>query len=383
MLHDMQIKSKSHSVRSFLTCVLALMFVLVFAQPVLAGPYDSGGGGGGDDTSVVITPPAPTVISDVVKTEDDKTLNRAVETTGVATVSLAGKTDAAAQISPGVINELAKNNVPLVISNEGVSVRFTGQALITPAVTGAVSAAQATVDIGAKVVTAAEKQAIMDNTALGASTGIFEVGGKVVDLTAELVTGTGSSPITSFSEPVAVTLDLSDLTLTAEQISQLTATRMEKDAQGNYVPVVLGGTYNAETKTFTFYTEKFSLYTVVQKTGLVSINLVVGSNSAVVNGSSKTLDVSPTLINDRTMVPLRFIGEAFGAQFGWNDKTRTVTVKQGTKTLTLVIDKTAPGLDVPATISNGRTLVPVRYISESFGAKVNWIPSTQAVQVVK
>lgn len=58
-----------------------------------------------------------------------------------------------------------------------------------------------------------------------------------------------------------------------------------------------------------------------------SITLVIGKNQATVNGKNKSLDVPPQLIKDRTMVPLRFVTEALGAQVEWNGDTETVTIR--------------------------------------------------------
>lgn len=58
-----------------------------------------------------------------------------------------------------------------------------------------------------------------------------------------------------------------------------------------------------------------------------SVRLVIGEHTALVNGFPVRLDVPPMIVDDRTLVPLRFFGEAFGAQIGWNGETRTVTVR--------------------------------------------------------
>ncbi len=99
-----------------------------------------------------------------------------------------------------------------------------------------------------------------------------------------------------------------------------------------------------------------------------------------------TLDVPPQIINDRTMVPLRAIFEAIGADVQWDDATRTITaIKDGT-TITMQIDNPAMivngteiSLDAPPQIKNDRTLVPVRAISESFGCDVEWNNATRTV----
>jgi hypothetical protein len=79
------------------------------------------------------------------------------------------------------------------------------------------------------------------------------------------------------------------------------------------------------------------------------------------------------------MVPLRKIFEALGAQITWDDKARTVTaVKDGT-TIVLKIgsriaykNNSSINLDVCPQIVGNRTLVPLRFIGESFGNRVDW-----------
>lgn len=106
----------------------------------------------------------------------------------------------------------------------------------------------------------------------------------------------------------------------------------------------------------------------------------------VLNGKEISFDVQPQIINGRTMVPMRAIFEALGAKVEWNNDTRTAT---GTKTgivVSLTIDETTMYknfypilLDTPAQLVDGRTLVPVRAISESFGVDVKWDGATQSV----
>lgn len=97
------------------------------------------------------------------------------------------------------------------------------------------------------------------------------------------------------------------------------------------------------------------------------------------NGGLLEFDVLPTTINDRTMVPLRAIFEALSASVDWNEQTQTVTSKKGDTTVKLTVDsdkmtvnnKTIT-LDSPATVVDNRTLVPVRAISEAFDINVDW-----------
>ncbi len=107
-----------------------------------------------------------------------------------------------------------------------------------------------------------------------------------------------------------------------------------------------------------------------------------------VNGDSVDFDQAPISSNGRVLVPLRAIFEALGAQVKWDNATRTVTATKGATNITVVIDNNSPTvngvskkLDVPAQIVNGRTLVPVRFISESLGAVVEWNEGTQTVSI--
>lgn len=101
--------------------------------------------------------------------------------------------------------------------------------------------------------------------------------------------------------------------------------------------------------------------------------------SVTVDGYTVEFDVEPTIINGRTMVPLRAIFEALGASVEWEPSTKTVTSTKADITVSLAvgskniyINGKEETLDEPATIIDGRTLVPVRAISEAFECNVEW-----------
>jgi hypothetical protein len=107
-----------------------------------------------------------------------------------------------------------------------------------------------------------------------------------------------------------------------------------------------------------------------------------------VNGKALEFDVPPVIIDDRTLVPFRVIFEALGLEVGWDEPTRTVTGTKGDMTIKLVIDSTEAWvndepvqLDTPPIIVNDRTLVPVRFISESLGADVAWAADWRTVVI--
>jgi len=106
----------------------------------------------------------------------------------------------------------------------------------------------------------------------------------------------------------------------------------------------------------------------------------------LINGTSLTMDQAPVIVNDRTLVPLRAIFEGLGATVTWNDATKTATGVKDGKEIKISIDSTIAfvggklvSLDVPAQIVGSRTMVPVRFISESLGCRVDWDGATKTV----
>ena len=107
-----------------------------------------------------------------------------------------------------------------------------------------------------------------------------------------------------------------------------------------------------------------------------------------IDGNLQTFDVAPQIINDRTMVPLRAIFEAFGAAVLWDDATQTVNAKKGDTEVVLAIGNISPTvngkvvtLDQAAIISYGRTLAPLRFVGEAFGGNVLWDDATSTVKI--
>ena len=111
--------------------------------------------------------------------------------------------------------------------------------------------------------------------------------------------------------------------------------------------------------------------------------------SVYINGREIYFDVKPQIINDRTMVPMRAIFEALGADVGWNESTRTVTGATDDTIIRLTIGQnylTKNGqtiyLDSPAVIVSDRTLVPARAIAEGLGCTVNWYGDVRVVEIL-
>lgn len=105
-----------------------------------------------------------------------------------------------------------------------------------------------------------------------------------------------------------------------------------------------------------------------------------------VNQSLLQLDVEPVIVDSRTMVPFRAIFEAVGAKVSWNSETQTASgIKDNTEIqLTInqnvgVVNNIPTPLDASPIILNGRTMVPVRFVSENMGFNVLWDGSTRTI----
>ncbi len=117
------------------------------------------------------------------------------------------------------------------------------------------------------------------------------------------------------------------------------------------------------------------------------ISFSIGSSHMQING--KQQQVQPSFIeNGTTLVPLRVISEAFGAAVAWDDKTNSVSITLGGCSILLIVgDKSCfvngeeQLLAAAPVVRDGSTMVPLRFISETFGADVQYDGQTQQVLV--
>ena len=129
------------------------------------------------------------------------------------------------------------------------------------------------------------------------------------------------------------------------------------------------------------------LLVVVMAMSMISVSSVFAADiNVTIDGKAQNYDVMPVIENGRTLVPMRAIFESLGASVQWDDATKTVTGTKGSTSVVLTIGNAVAKvnnadttLDVPAKILDGRTLVPVRFISETLGCKVNWDDATKTV----
>jgi hypothetical protein len=134
----------------------------------------------------------------------------------------------------------------------------------------------------------------------------------------------------------------------------------------------------------------------------VNITCHVGKTEATVNGQKTTLKVPPTIVKGSTMVPVRFISEAFGAVVKWDEKEQRIDLifgqsEDGTyiKKVTLWVGKTNAVSDFgswlpaqqehelssPPVIIKGTTMVPIRFISEVLEAEVKWTDKEKRIDI--
>jgi flavodoxin len=125
----------------------------------------------------------------------------------------------------------------------------------------------------------------------------------------------------------------------------------------------------------------------------LTIILQINNPTMTVNGVDKSIDdegTTPVILNERTLLPVRAVVEEIGGTVGWNGDTKEVTLTYGADAITLTIDSTAAylngtlnTLDTAPTIINERTMLPIRFIAESFGFDVVWEQSEQLVTITK
>lgn len=125
----------------------------------------------------------------------------------------------------------------------------------------------------------------------------------------------------------------------------------------------------------------------------IEIILQINNPNMKVNGVEKPIDAEgsvPVIVNNRTLLPVRAVVEEMGGTVEWNGDTREVTLNYAADEIKLTIDSTNAQLngvnnilDIAPSIINDRTMLPIRFIAESFKFNVDWEQSTQTVTITK
>ena len=119
----------------------------------------------------------------------------------------------------------------------------------------------------------------------------------------------------------------------------------------------------------------------------INILLQLGEDKITINGKTLSI-VKPFVANDTTLVPLRVITEAFGAELTWIAETQTVSLQYGETLVQLSIGSKEAYVNnkiqlllVEPVLEMGTTMVPLRFISENFGAKVKYNDVTKEIVI--
>ena len=194
------------------------------------------------------------------------------------------------------------------------------------------------------------------------------------------------------------------LTLGAENATGYALYRSTDGKNFTYYADVTSDTYT-DTKTVTGETYYYRAYSyreeelgkpseivsaVASGSDYVELKMTLGKTDYTVNGETKTMDVAPIIANDRTMLPVRYVAEALGAEIAWDGATSTATLKTADTELRITVGASealvngkAVTLDSPAFIENSRTYMPVRFVAETLGATVAWDAATSTATITK
>jgi len=125
---------------------------------------------------------------------------------------------------------------------------------------------------------------------------------------------------------------------------------------------------------------------------VASSEIVAASDRVIsvrIDNRPVAFDENPQIIRGRVMLPLRAIADMTGASVDWDETRGTVTYSKNANTIVLVVGEENASLngrqiklDSPAIIVRGRTLVPLRFVSESLGFGVDWNGRTRRVSLI-
>lgn len=122
-----------------------------------------------------------------------------------------------------------------------------------------------------------------------------------------------------------------------------------------------------------------------------TISIQIDNPQITVDGVDKNIDdngTTPIIINERTFIPVRALIENLGGQAQWDNATKTAVLTYGADIIRLTVDSNTAyyngnnvELDTAPAIVNERTMLPVRFIAESFGFKVDWDNDSRTISI--
>jgi hypothetical protein len=303
----------------------------------------------------MITSPTPTatLTATVTPSTADQAVTWISDTPGVATVN------------NGVVTAVAAGTANITVSTAGGG--------ITSTCVVAVTAATAT--------------PTPTTTGAPSVTGISPSSGSTAGGTTVTITGSG------FTGATAVNFGSAAATgATVNTDSSITATSPAGSAGAVDVTVVTpsGASTTSSNDQFTYTT---TTTTTLPATGQTVLQFYIGSTNYNVNGQAQSMDTAPLISEGRTLLPIRYVATPLGATVNWDQSQQMVTVTLGSNTIQLVIGQNSASVNGVATpidstnpavtpvIVAGRTMLPLRFIAESLGCQVNWNQAQQLVTV--
>ncbi len=120
-----------------------------------------------------------------------------------------------------------------------------------------------------------------------------------------------------------------------------------------------------------------------------TVGLQIDNPEMTINGETSQLDAPPVIIDSRTFVPVRAIVEALDGNADWDADTKTATLTDGkgaevkltVNSLTASYNGEETQLDTAPVIINERTMLPIRFVAESFGYTTDWDADTKSISV--
>lgn len=121
-----------------------------------------------------------------------------------------------------------------------------------------------------------------------------------------------------------------------------------------------------------------------------NVQLTIDSKTLLKNGEASQMDVAPTIVNDRTMVPVRFIAEALGGMVEWHEDIQTAyivyqdnMVEVPIQSTTIHVNGEAKTIDTPSQIIADRTMIPLRAVAEGLGLDVSFDSTTRVITITQ
>ena len=217
----------------------------------------------------------------------------------------------------------------------------------------------------------------------------LKLGGSVYDITT-----TGNRDFGANSLTIKIAYDPASLIE-----NELPVIHYYDDEAGEWVALKTTTEYDGQSGKYFAVTvvnhlTKFAVFGTEVKADMPKvITLIIGDSAATVAGQLYVLDAPPYVDQQasRTLVPVRFVSEALGAKVEWEPANRTVTIEDSGKTIILtlgslivLVDGAEQAIDcAPATLAPGRTFVPLRFVSETLGAQVEYNDTTKQITITR